>query len=119
MRTKPFGSLLPLDLRGNEMASNYRLHASDATWTIIDKATDAPARLDGIPLVTMEAVEAKHMLRILDGIDRVQASSKWWAKQARKRARMLTSSEADEPVEFQSLRPFRWFNWTGENGPRQ
>jgi hypothetical protein len=69
------------------MASNYRLKASDTSWAIIDNATDAPARLGDIPLVTMQAAEALHMLRILDGIDQIRTTSKWWANLAKKRAR--------------------------------
>lgn len=94
------------------MASNYRLNASDTSWAIIDNATDAPVRLDGIPLVTMEAAEARHMLRILDGIDQIRTTSKWWANLAKKRAKMMTSSGAVQAVEFKPLRPFASSNWT-------
>jgi len=93
------------------MASNYRLKASDTSWAIIDKATDAPARLDGISLVTMEAAEARHMLRILDGIDQIRTTSKWWANLAKKRTK-IGSSGAVQAVEFKPLRPFVSSNWT-------
>ncbi|MBB4239095.1 hypothetical protein [Rhizobium esperanzae] len=94
------------------MASNYRLEARDTTWAIIDIATDAPARLDGIPLVTMEAAEARHMLRILYDIDRIRTNSKWWAKLVKKRAKMIASSHDVQAVEFEPLRPFGSSNWT-------
>ncbi|MGO6791406.1 hypothetical protein ACCT17_35945 [Rhizobium ruizarguesonis] len=92
------------------MVSNYRLEASDTTWAIIDKATDAPARLDGIPLVTMDAAEARHMLRILYGIDRIRNNSQWWAKLAKKRAKTITPDV--QAVKFEPLRPFVTSIWT-------
>ncbi|MDR9772860.1 hypothetical protein [Rhizobium hidalgonense] len=111
VRIGDFASISPYDRR-DEMASNYRLEASDTTWAIVDIATDAPARLDGIPLVTMEAAEARHMLRILYGIDQIRTNSRWWAKLAKKRAKMITSSEDVPAVEFEPLRPFVSSNWT-------
>lgn len=97
------------------MASNYRLQANDTTWAVIDEATGAPARLDGIPLVRMEATEARHMLCILDGIDRIRTTSKWWAELSKERAKMTTFPGAAQAVEFKPLRPFSSSKWTWNN----
>ncbi|WP_208248323.1 hypothetical protein WGT02_08330 [Rhizobium sp. T1470] len=47
-------------------------------WSIIDKATHMPARLDGVPLVSLEADEAKDMRAILEGIDRIRSDKACW-----------------------------------------
>ncbi|MGR9257475.1 hypothetical protein [Rhizobium leguminosarum] len=91
------------------MASNYRLQASETTWAIIDKEIDTPALLDAKPLVRMEATKARHMFRILDGIDGIRTTSKWWAELATERAKMPCAVQA---LEFKPLRPFVSGNWT-------
>jgi len=91
------------------MAEEYSLRTEDSGWSIIDRATHEPARLDGIPLSAMEADEAKHMLAILKGIDRVRTASKRAASFANKR-RANTSPTAANPqisADFEMLRPLR------------
>jgi len=91
------------------MAEEYRLRTEDSGWSIIDRATHEPARLDGIPLSAMDAEEAKHMLAILRGIDRVRTASKRAASSANKK-RANTGQTAASPqinADFGMLRPFR------------
>ncbi|KQV83484.1 hypothetical protein ASC90_20790 [Rhizobium sp. Root1220] len=66
------------------MAYEYCLCSEGELWSIIDQATHEPARLDGIPLAEMRVDEAKHMLAILKGIDRVKAASRKSAAMGKK-----------------------------------
>jgi hypothetical protein len=94
---------------GLSMAEEYSLRTEDSGWSIIDRATHEPARLDGIPLSAMEAEEAKHMLAILRGIDRVRTASKRAASFANK-IRSKTSNAGASPqsnLDFGMLRPFK------------
>ena len=89
------------------MAGDYRLCSEGAFWSIIDQATQEPARLDGVPLSSMEAEEAKHMLVILKGIDRVRSASRKSASIAKK-MRPQRVNVASSPIAhdmFEMLQP--------------
>ncbi len=91
------------------MAEEYSLRTEDNGWSIIDRATHEPARLDGVPLSAMDAEEAKHMLAILRGIDRVRTASKKAAAFANKKrgntSRTAASSQTN--IDFGMLRSFK------------
>ncbi|WP_245306723.1 MULTISPECIES: hypothetical protein [unclassified Rhizobium] len=89
------------------MAGEYRLYSEGKSWSIIDQATLEPARLDGVPLSSMEAEEARHMLIILKGIDRVRSASRKSASIA-KRTRPARVTISPPPIVrdmFEMLRP--------------
>ena len=99
---------LGLSLRkGGAMAGEYRLCSEGESWSIVDQATQEPARLDGVPLSSMEAEEAKHMLVILKGIDRVRSASRKSASIAKKirPQRVKVSSPPIVHDMFEMLRP--------------
>ncbi|CDM58750.1 hypothetical protein LPU83_3100 [Rhizobium favelukesii] len=93
----------------------YRLCMNVEGWSIIDQATLAPVRLDGVPLASMKSDEAKHMLSILKGIDRVRAASRWWASFAKKKRppAQRTRIEAPGLGDFEVLRPLTGFRGSG------
>ncbi|MBB3319797.1 hypothetical protein FHT77_005714 [Rhizobium sp. BK181] len=92
---------------GLVMAEEYRLRMEGEHWSIIDEATLEPARLDGVPLATMEAVEAKYMLKILQGLDRVRKASKRSASMVKKHGIKTVRISPVQPVTdaFAPLKP--------------
>ncbi|WP_088702674.1 hypothetical protein [Rhizobium sp. R693] len=93
--------------KGKAMAGEYRLCSQGEFWSIIDQATQEPARLDGVPLSSMDAVEAKHMLAILKGIDRLRSASRKsvsMAKKMRPQSVMVSSPPIVYEM-FEMLRP--------------
>jgi hypothetical protein len=49
---------------------SYSLCADDnGTWSIVDEATQAAAKIDGICLSHMDSEEARQMLKVLRGIE--------------------------------------------------
>ncbi|MCS4096739.1 hypothetical protein FHT76_008462 [Rhizobium sp. BK176] len=89
------------------MAEEYRLRMEGEHWSIIDEATLEPARLDGVPLARMEAVEAKYMLKILQGLDRVRKASKRSASMVKKHGIKTVRISPVQPVTdaFAPLKP--------------
>jgi hypothetical protein len=53
--------------------AGFRLCMKDVGWSIIAKARHTPVRLDGVPLVSVEADEANDIKAILEGIDRIRS----------------------------------------------
>ncbi len=89
------------------MADEYRLRLEGEYWSIIDEATHEPARLDGIPLSSMAADEAKYMLKILKGLERVRKASKRSAKLAKRSRTKATEASPSAMLNdvFAPLRP--------------
>lgn len=61
------------------MARRYSLRIDNDLWSIIDIATQDPAKLDGVVLSRMPPGEARQMLKILKNIERLRGFSTKYA----------------------------------------
>jgi hypothetical protein len=55
--------------------TNFSLRMDGEVWSIIDEATQAIAKMDGIHLTNMPQDEAHHMLKLLKAIEQLRRQS--------------------------------------------
>jgi hypothetical protein len=61
------------------MSRRYSLRADNDLWSIVDVATQDPAKLDGVVLSCMRSGEARQILKILKNIERLRGFSTKYA----------------------------------------
>jgi|UPI00068D1BE1 hypothetical protein len=76
--------------------SKYILVQDDDKWSIVDEATQAPAKIDGVWLAHMQHDEARQMIKILRGIDVIRGASTRTAVSAKRLGRLALNGAGCE-----------------------